>query len=199
VRRGIIASRKPLLRHACMDLYHTTSGARMKPEIAQHYSTRRQLAQNGVLMSPVPQLLGDWTGRVAMCRATAARNNITQSAASDQASHEVALVLISLAPCSGARFPRSRPYSTVLPSHKRYGYRYEVEEQANQRQESDVIAKRMDGWEKSSTWRPWTIPHATCPSRGTWCLRASGMTSEPPCWSTSSPLSEISTNSLRRR
>src|SRR5215211_395927 len=30
VRRGTIPSRKPLLRHACMDLYHTTSGARMK-------------------------------------------------------------------------------------------------------------------------------------------------------------------------
>jgi hypothetical protein len=37
MRRGIIASRKSLLRHTCMDLYHTTSGARMKPEIAQHY------------------------------------------------------------------------------------------------------------------------------------------------------------------
>jgi hypothetical protein len=39
MRRRVIPSRKPLLRHTCMDLYHTTSGARMKPEIAQHYST----------------------------------------------------------------------------------------------------------------------------------------------------------------
>jgi hypothetical protein len=38
VGRGIFASRKPLLRHTCMDLYHTTSGARMKQEIAQQYS-----------------------------------------------------------------------------------------------------------------------------------------------------------------
>src|SRR5215213_9149650 len=30
VRRGTIPSRKPLLRHTCMDLYHTTSEARMK-------------------------------------------------------------------------------------------------------------------------------------------------------------------------
>src|SRR5919107_1642705 len=37
VGRGIIASRKPLLRHTCMDLYHTTSRARMKQEIAQRY------------------------------------------------------------------------------------------------------------------------------------------------------------------
>src|SRR5919112_1908660 len=29
-RRGLVASRKPLLRHTCMDLYHTTSGAKMK-------------------------------------------------------------------------------------------------------------------------------------------------------------------------
>src|SRR5918993_4451712 len=48
VRRGIIPSRKPLLRHACMDLYHTTSGARMKPEIAQHYATRRHPARSNV-------------------------------------------------------------------------------------------------------------------------------------------------------
>src|SRR5918994_1279157 len=39
VGRGIIASRKPLLRHTCMDLYHTTSRARMKQEIAQWFST----------------------------------------------------------------------------------------------------------------------------------------------------------------
>src|SRR5919109_1026135 len=44
VRRGIIPSRKPLLRHTCMDLYHTTSGVRMKQEIAQRYPTRRHLA-----------------------------------------------------------------------------------------------------------------------------------------------------------
>src|ERR687898_2787401 len=54
VRRGIIASRKPLLRHTCMDLYHTTSGARMKPEIAQHYSTRRHLAYSKVAILPSP-------------------------------------------------------------------------------------------------------------------------------------------------
>src|SRR5215210_4968319 len=30
VRRGTIPSRKPLLRNTCMDLYHTTSEARMK-------------------------------------------------------------------------------------------------------------------------------------------------------------------------
>ena len=30
MRRGTIPSRKPLLQHTCMDLYHTTSGARMK-------------------------------------------------------------------------------------------------------------------------------------------------------------------------
>jgi hypothetical protein len=54
VRRGIIASRKPLLRHTCMDLYHTTSGARMKPEIAQHYSTLRHLAYSKVATLPSP-------------------------------------------------------------------------------------------------------------------------------------------------
>src|SRR5918993_223894 len=54
VRRGIIASRKPLLRHTCMDLYHTTSGARMKPEITQHYSTRRHLAYSTVAILPSP-------------------------------------------------------------------------------------------------------------------------------------------------
>src|SRR5919112_5925262 len=47
VRGGIIASRKPLLRHTCMDLYHTTSGARMKPEITQHYSTVAILCSKG--------------------------------------------------------------------------------------------------------------------------------------------------------
>jgi hypothetical protein len=31
VRRGTIPSRKPLLQHTCMDLYHTTSEARKKP------------------------------------------------------------------------------------------------------------------------------------------------------------------------
>src|ERR671910_2553288 len=75
------------------------------------------MAHNGVLMPSVPQLLGGRTGRVAICRATAARNKATQSAARDQASHEVARVLIPLAPCSGAWFPRSRPYSTTLLSH----------------------------------------------------------------------------------
>jgi hypothetical protein len=143
VRRGIIASRKPLLRHACMDLYHTTSGARMKPEIAQHYSTRRQLAQNGVLMSPVPQLLGDWTGRVAMCRATAARNNITQSAASDQASHEVALVLISLAPCSGAWFPRSRP---SLQCYRLTSVTVTVTKSKNRRTSARSLMSLPSGW-----------------------------------------------------
>jgi len=85
------------------------------------------IAHNGVLMPPVPQLLGDRTGRVEICRATAARNKTTQNAASDQASHEVARMLILLAPCSGTRFSRSRRYSTVLPSPKRYGKRYEDE------------------------------------------------------------------------
>src|SRR5215207_7215774 len=85
------------------------------------------IAHNGVLMPPVPQLLGDRTGRVAICRATATRNKTTQNAASDQASHEVARILIPLAPCSGAWLPRSRRYLTVLPSPKRNGKRYEVE------------------------------------------------------------------------
>src|SRR5215210_7247713 len=86
------------------------------------------IAHNGVLMLPVPQLLGGRTGRVVICRATEARDKTTQSAASDQASHEVARALIPLTPCSGACFPRSRHYSTVLPSPERYGKRYEVEE-----------------------------------------------------------------------
>jgi hypothetical protein len=80
-----------------------------------------------VLMPPVPQLLGDRTGRVAICRPTANRNKTIQSAASDQASHEVARMLIPLAPCSSAWFPRSRHYFTELPSPKRYGKRYENE------------------------------------------------------------------------
>src|SRR5687768_12534918 len=66
------------------------------------------MAHNGVLMPPVPQLLGGRTGRVTICRATAAINKTTESAASAQASHEVAPVLIPLTPCSGAWFPRSR-------------------------------------------------------------------------------------------
>src|SRR5215207_6395158 len=78
------------------------------------------MAQNGVLLPPVPQLLGCRTGRVAICRTTATRNKTTQRAASDQASHEVALILIPLAPCRGAWFPRSRRHSTVLQSPKRY-------------------------------------------------------------------------------
>src|SRR5918994_4743726 len=84
-------------------------------------------AHNGVLMPPVPQLLGGRTGRVAICRATAARNKTTESAASDQASHEVVRVVIPLAPCCGAWFARSRHHSTALPSPKRYGKRYEDE------------------------------------------------------------------------
>src|ERR687893_1529117 len=36
VGRGIIASRKPLRRHTCIDLYHTTSGAKMKQETTPH-------------------------------------------------------------------------------------------------------------------------------------------------------------------
>jgi hypothetical protein len=39
----------------------------------------------------------------------------------------VALALIPQAPCSGACFPRSRHYSTVLSSLKRYEMRYEDE------------------------------------------------------------------------
>jgi hypothetical protein len=31
VRRGIMPSRETLLQHTCMDLYHTTFGAIMKP------------------------------------------------------------------------------------------------------------------------------------------------------------------------
>src|SRR5215213_11110818 len=45
VRRGTILSRKPLLRHTRMDLYHTTSCTKMKQQIAQRYSTRLHLAQ----------------------------------------------------------------------------------------------------------------------------------------------------------
>src|SRR5215216_7936559 len=52
VRRGIIPSRKPLLRHTCMDLYHTTSDTRMKQEIAQRYSKRLDLAQTNVAILP---------------------------------------------------------------------------------------------------------------------------------------------------
>jgi hypothetical protein len=85
------------------------------------------IAHNGVLMPPVPQLRGCRTGRVAICRATATRNKTTQSSASDQASHEMARGLIPLAPCSRAWFPRSRHYSTALLSPKRYGKRYEDE------------------------------------------------------------------------
>jgi hypothetical protein len=62
-----------------------------------------------------------------MYRATLTKNMPMERAASDQASHEVARVLIPLAPCSGAWFPRSRRHSTVLPSPKRYGKRYENE------------------------------------------------------------------------
>jgi hypothetical protein len=51
-------------------------------------------------MPPVPQLLGGRTGRVRICRATAARNRVTERAASDQASQEVALLLIPLTPYS---------------------------------------------------------------------------------------------------
>src|SRR5688572_23025694 len=108
------------------------------------------IAHNGVLMPPVPQLLGGRTGRVAICRATAARNKATERAASDQASHEVTRVLIPLAPCSGACFLRSRHYSTVLPSPQRYGKRYEVEEWANQRRESDAQACSQGIWRSSS-------------------------------------------------
>jgi hypothetical protein len=86
------------------------------------------MAHNGVLIPPVPHLLGGRTGRVTICRAMAARNKTTESAASAQSSHEVARVLIPLTPCSGAWFPRSRHYSTVLPSPERYGKRYDVEE-----------------------------------------------------------------------
>jgi hypothetical protein len=50
-----------------------------------------------------------------------------ERAASDQASHEVARVLIALAPCSGAWFPWSRCHSRMLPSPKRYAKRYEDE------------------------------------------------------------------------
>jgi hypothetical protein len=100
------------------------------------------MAHNGVLMPPVPYLLGGRTGRVTICRAMAARNKTTESAASAQASHEVARVLIPLTPCSGAWFPRSRHYSTVLPSPEHYGKRYEVEELATQRREPDALARR---------------------------------------------------------
>jgi hypothetical protein len=62
-----------------------------------------------------------------MYRATLTKNMPMKRAASDQASHEVARVLIALAPCSGAWFPRSRRHTTVLPSPKRYGKRYEDE------------------------------------------------------------------------
>jgi hypothetical protein len=54
VRRGLVTSRKPLLRHTCMDLYHTTSGAKMKQEIAQRYSTRLDPAQTRVAILPSP-------------------------------------------------------------------------------------------------------------------------------------------------
>src|SRR5215210_1017403 len=49
VRRGIIPSRKPLLRHACMDLYHTTSEARMKQRDrpALPYTARSGPVQSG--------------------------------------------------------------------------------------------------------------------------------------------------------
>src|SRR5215208_586216 len=99
---------------------------------------RGSIAHNGVLMPPVPQLIGGRTGRVTICKARAARNKATERAASDQASHEVARVLIPFAPCSNACFLRSRHYSTVLPSPQRYGKRYEVEEWANQHRESDA-------------------------------------------------------------
>jgi hypothetical protein len=62
-----------------------------------------------------------------MYRATLTKNMPMERAASDQASHEMARVLIPLAPCSGAWFPRARRHSTVLPSPKRYGKRYESE------------------------------------------------------------------------
>jgi hypothetical protein len=52
VRRGIIPSRKPLLRHTCMELYHTTSCTRMKQQIAQRGSTRLDLAQINVAILP---------------------------------------------------------------------------------------------------------------------------------------------------
>src|SRR5215210_6948951 len=108
------------------------------------------IAHNGVLMPPVPQLIGGRTGRVAICKARAARNKAKERAASDQASHEVARVLISLAPCSNACFLRSRHYSTVLPSPQRYGKRYAVEEWANQRRESDALDRSQGIWRSSS-------------------------------------------------
>src|SRR5215212_8657131 len=41
-----------LLRRTCMDLYHTTSGTRMKQEIAQRYCKRLDLAQTNVAILP---------------------------------------------------------------------------------------------------------------------------------------------------
>ena len=98
----------------------------------------RQYRPQRCAYAPCTQLIGGRTGRVAICKARAARNKATERAASDQASHEVARVLIPLAPCSNACFLRSRHYSTVLPSPQRYGKRYEVEEWANQHRESDA-------------------------------------------------------------
>jgi len=58
------------------------------------------IAHTGVLMPPVPQLPGGRTGRVAICRMMASRNEATPKQASDQASQEAMLALFPLAPCS---------------------------------------------------------------------------------------------------
>src|SRR5215216_5779293 len=46
VRRGIIPSRKPLLRHTCMDLYHTTYCVRMQPKMPSATPHDRYLPAN---------------------------------------------------------------------------------------------------------------------------------------------------------
>jgi hypothetical protein len=144
----------------------------MKQEIAQHCHTRPVLAQTKVAILPSPPsgaCLGATTERRAqagsfpsrplpaphsnrpgpsICRATATRNETTHSAASDQASHEMARKRIPLAPCSGAWFPRSRHYSTALPSSERYGKRYEVEISRRPVMNSE---SENTNWERRST------------------------------------------------
>src|SRR5829696_155359 len=58
--------------------------------------------------------------RVGLFRYTETSKNITPRASREQERHQVALILIPLAPCRGAWFPRSRRHSTVLQSPKRY-------------------------------------------------------------------------------
>src|SRR5918994_6649349 len=93
VRRGLISSRKPLLRHTCMDLYHTTSGPKMKQEIAQRYSARLDPAQTRVaILSSLPLAAcpGAATERSAQAASSPARLLPAPHSSRPSRSHHVA-------------------------------------------------------------------------------------------------------------